>query len=90
MIAVPGAWKNFEEIEEELSLPELLQILESYREIEHNRFRAMAALKGIDLDAEQNAEADFERVKRQAEARLRGVTEEQIELAQIGIAVEEF
>lgn len=90
MIAVPGAWKNFEEIEEELSLPELLQILESYREIEHNRFRAMAALKGIDLDAESNAEADFERVKRQAEARLRGVTEEQIELAQIGIAVEEF
>jgi len=37
------------------------------------------------LDAERKSESSFEEVKRRAEAKLRGITEEQIEFSDIGM-----
>lgn len=90
MIACPGSWKNFAELEEHLSLPEILQILDSFRQLEKDRFRSQAALQGIDIDNNKNAGEDFEAVKRRALAKTTGVTEEEIELNFIGITVEEL
>lgn len=51
-----GHWKNFEELEENLSLPELQLILDSYREVKHRDNKFAAALKGIDLDEGSQSE----------------------------------
>ena len=84
-------WKNFDELEENITVEELNHILEAAREQEYERKKFAAALKGIDLDEKNNrGNADtptFEDIKRRAEAKARGMTEEQIELADIGIAV---
>lgn len=84
-----GHWKNFEEIEDNLTLDELQSILEASREQEYRRQKFAAALKGVDLDAQKKDSNDlsFEEIKRRAEAKLRGVSEEEIEFSTIGIAV---
>jgi hypothetical protein len=45
-----GAWKNFDEIESNLSMPELMAILESMRELDYNEKKFLAAMQGVDLD----------------------------------------
>jgi hypothetical protein len=85
-----GQWKNFEEIEENLTLKEVEVILEASREQEYNRQKFAAALKGVDLDENRGKNDDtptFEDIKRRAEAKTRGVSEEVVEFANIGIAV---
>lgn len=83
-----GQWKNFEEIEENLSLDELQAILEASRDQEYRRQKFAAALKGVDLDAASKSTTEsFDEVKRRAEAKLRGVSEEEVEFGSIGIAV---
>jgi len=82
-----GHWKNFDEIEENLNLDEVRIILGAAREQEYSRQKFAAALKGVDLDATRGSDTSFEDVKRRAEAKVRGVSEEQIEFANIGIAI---
>jgi hypothetical protein len=45
-----GHWKNFDELEESLSINELDAILNSMREKEHREMKFMASLQGVDLD----------------------------------------
>jgi hypothetical protein len=82
-------WKNFDELEENITVDELNHILEAAREQEYERKKFAAALKGIDLDGKKRDEdtPSFEDIKRRAEAKARGMTEEQIEFGEIGIAV---
>lgn len=87
-------WKNFDELEENLSIQEIEVLLDASREQEYQRQKFAAALKGIDLDEQTGKSGNddtptFEDIKRRAEAKARGVTEEQLEFAEIGIAVEE-
>ena len=69
-----GIWKNVEDLEESLSLPELQAILEASREKEHRQNKFMAALKGIDLDENdaEDSKKRFDEVQRRAETRLYG------------------
>lgn len=83
-----GHWKNFEELEENLSLAELNQVLDSSRKARHEEHKFFAAIQGIDIDkgkAENNA---FEEVKRRAQAKLRGMSEEELDLSEVGISIE--
>ena len=75
-----GIWRNVADLEESLSLPELQAILEAAREKEHREHKFLAALKGIDLDEGKKEETQdaFDRIKQRAEARLRGVSEEEV------------
>ncbi|QIN94027.1 hypothetical protein PP459_gp207 [Streptomyces phage Wakanda] len=85
-------WKNFDELEENITVDELNHILDAAREQEYERKKFAAALKGIDLDEDKRSNGDtpsFDDIKRRAEAKARGMTEEQIEFADIGIAVVE-
>lgn len=83
-----GHWKNFDEIEENLNLEELQIILDVSREQEYGRQKFAAALKGVDLDEKTGkTDSSFDDVKRRAQAKLSGVSEEQIEFSDIGIAV---
>jgi len=50
-----GRWKNYEELEESLSLEELMATIEAIRSKDNNDKKFAAAINGVDLD-EQNEE----------------------------------
>lgn len=84
-----GHWKNFEELEEALSINELSAILDAMRDRDNRNRQFQAAMQGVDLGA-QGKESVEERIaaaKRRAQARLRGVDEEDIALEEIGIGI---
>lgn len=76
-----GSWKNFGELEESVNLDELNLLLKTSREMRKDDQRFYAAFKGVDLDKEdsQTTEEAFQRVQQRAQARLRGVSVEEIE-----------
>lgn len=76
-------------MESTLSLPELEVILDAARKRERERQRFQAALKGVNLDADEGTGETGDAVRRRAEAKMRGMTEEQYELAEIGIEIQE-
>lgn len=43
-------WKDFNELEDNISMPELTAILSAKREQDYNEKKFMAALQGVDLD----------------------------------------
>ena len=47
-----GIWKNFDELEESISMPELVAILSVKREHNYDDKKFMAAMQGVDLDKE--------------------------------------
>lgn len=83
-----GHWKNFEELEDSLSLEEMLAIREASHKAEFQRQKFAAALKGVDLpDPQAEDVPTFEDIKRRAEAKARGVSEEALGFGEIGIMV---
>lgn len=47
-----GIWKNYQELEKSLSIPELMAILETSRELDYSEKKFLAAMQGVDLDKE--------------------------------------
>ena len=47
-----GIWKDYEELELSLSMPELMATLESKRESDYQDKKFAAAMQGVDLDAQ--------------------------------------
>lgn len=47
-----GIWKDYEELESSMSMPEILSTLGSKRELDHEEKKFMAAIQGIDLEKE--------------------------------------
>lgn len=47
-----GIWKSYEELEDNLSMPELTEILVAHHNSNYEHQKFLAALKGIDLDKE--------------------------------------
>jgi hypothetical protein len=45
-----GMWKNFDEMEESICLPELIHLISTQRDLDYKEKRFMAALQGVDLD----------------------------------------
>ena len=78
-------------MESSISLPELYAILGARRDDKHSDRKFAASMKGIDLDGagSSNEESDFERVKREAQAELAGVSPESVEFGDLGLGVEE-
>lgn len=52
-----GIWKDYDELERSLSMPELTAVLESKRDADYQHKKFLAALKGIDLD-KQSGKSD--------------------------------
>lgn len=53
-----GIWKDYEELEVSLSMPELMAILQSKREVEYEEKKFLAAIQGVDLDKNKKKEDD--------------------------------
>lgn len=87
-------WDNYEDLEEKLSLDELMATLEAAREREHRQNKFMAALKGVDLDAESKEQqmtrvaAEMERIEKEM-GLDESVTEKKDDFSVFGIAVME-
>jgi nitrate reductase NapAB chaperone NapD len=47
-----GSWKNYEDLEEHVSMAELLATLSQKRELDYNEKKFLAAIEGVDLDKE--------------------------------------
>jgi hypothetical protein len=45
-----GTWKNFDDLESNISMSELMVIIESMRELDYNEKKFLAAMQGVDLD----------------------------------------
>lgn len=58
-----GIWKDFEDLETSLSMPELAAILEAKRENDYNDKKFMAAIQGIDLDKQTGKRDEWEEMK---------------------------
>lgn len=58
-----GIWKDYEDLESSLSLPELTATLEAKREHDYNDKKFTAALQGVDLDKQSGKEDKWEAMK---------------------------
>ena len=47
-----GIWKDYQELEESMSMPELMATLSSKRELDYEEKKFLAAIQGVDLDAQ--------------------------------------
>ena len=70
-----GAWKNFEELETSISMPELMIILESVRELDYNEKKFLAAMQGVDLDEQsgKKEEDPWEAMKARVASQVSGI-----------------
>jgi len=50
-----GIWKDYQELETSLSMPELMATLEVSRELDYTEKKFLAAIQGVDLDKESGS-----------------------------------
>lgn len=50
-VFILGIWKDYNELEESLSMPELMITLSSKRELDYEEKKFLAAIQGVDLDS---------------------------------------
>jgi len=60
-----GLWKNFQDLEESISMPELLAILEASRKNKNEERKFSAALQGVKIDDPETTKS-FDDIKRRA------------------------
>lgn len=53
-----GIWKDYRELESSISMPELMAILESKREMDYEEKKFLAAIQGVDLEKNKPQEED--------------------------------
>ena len=63
-----GIWKNYNELELSLSMPELMSTLESKRELDYQEKKFLAAIQGVDIDknSERSSQNKWEEMKAKA------------------------
>lgn len=86
-----GQWKDYDELEETFSMPELLATLEAYRKMKWRDYRFQAAMQGVSLpeDADGKEVTSFEDVQKRALIRAQGGDPELNDVAQLRGAVAE-
>lgn len=70
-----GIWKNYDELESSISMPEMMAILESRRELDYNEKKFLAAMQGVDLDetSGKKEEDPWEAMKARVAAQVSGI-----------------
>jgi len=56
-----GHWKDYEELEESISMPELTATLKAMYKVEGRKNKFIAAMQGVDLEAENNSSDSTEK-----------------------------
>lgn len=74
-----GNWKNFDELEEYISYPELSAMVEAQRERDKRNMKFQAALQGVDFDKNEAEEEDIvEVMKREIRAEQMGMDSDRL------------
>jgi hypothetical protein len=58
-----GIWKDYEDLETSLSMPELVVTLEARRELDYSEKKFLAAMQGVDLDEKSGKKNAWEEMK---------------------------
>jgi len=58
-----GIWKDYDELERSLSMPELVLTLSSARDLDYQEKKFLAAMQGVDLDKNKNEKNAWEEMK---------------------------
>lgn len=58
-----GIWKDYDELESSLSLPELTATLHSKRDLDYQEKKFAAAIQGVDLDEQSGKQNEWEEMK---------------------------
>lgn len=58
-----GIWKDYEELELSLSMPELVLTLSSKRDLDYQEKKFLAAIQGVDLDKNSSKGNEWEQMK---------------------------
>lgn len=58
-----GIWKDYEELEESLSMPEIVATLNAKRDSDYAEKKFLAAIQGIDLDKQSGKQNEWEEMK---------------------------
>lgn len=53
-----GPWRNFDEIEEFLTIDELMLLSDSHATVQHNHYRMLGSFQGVDLGERDGSESD--------------------------------
>ena len=75
MIAVPGSWKSLEDLEDNVTLDELISMLSKFREMRFEEHKFQASLHQMTMGGDE-PDDDFTRVQKRVEERLRREQEE--------------
>jgi hypothetical protein len=70
-----GHWKNYDELESNLSIDELMATLKASRDKEHRDKKFLAAINGVDLDKEEEVNDIAELSGHQAKTEGFGINE---------------
>jgi len=70
-----GHWKDYEELEENISMPELTATLKAIYKVENRKNKFLAAMQGVDLDSDSSSDSTdkpstFQEVKARAISKL--------------------
>ena len=69
-----GIWKNYQELEASMSISELLITLESRRDLDYQEKKFLAAIQGVDIEANKSSEVDpWEAMKARVAAKESGI-----------------
>lgn len=63
-VFVLGIWKNYKEMEESISMPELMTTLSTKRDLDYQEKKFLAAIQGVDIDDDKKEDAWEEMKKR--------------------------
>jgi hypothetical protein len=58
-----GIWKDYEDLESSLSMPELLSTLSAKRNLDYQEKKFLAAMQGVDLDKQSGKQNAWEEMK---------------------------
>lgn len=58
-----GIWKDYEELEKSMSMPELLSTLSAKRDLDYQEKKFLAAMQGVDLDKQSGKQNAWEEMK---------------------------
>lgn len=59
-----GIWKNYDDLESSISMPELMAIISGRRELDYEEKKFLAAIQGVDLDKnEERGQKEWEDLK---------------------------
>lgn len=62
-VFLTGVWKNYDEMEESISMPELVTTLGARRDLDYQEKKFLAAIQGVDLEEDKSKSNAWEEMK---------------------------